>query len=278
MPGYNGVAHLGPKLDDVVREYALWIDQRYSHRFLGLGPTAWDNALVELDAKASDLEYPTTIEVALPVGSSRLDVRKALSVKASHLLWFEDYKLLAETTEAGEKVYEVAYDNDTDPWEEDEWQQPRRVCESQMLEEKRRERNRVARRRKEHALYKPIAQQPWMWREGLRREHSTNLSSFDSIMKSVYTDDAINATAKYDNPMYAMLKKTSAQPNTVYVVTAIDTATGTITVGQDPGFAPPAQITAFGGMKVIANASVPKDKAYLIPSNIADYLNVDSDE
>lgn len=282
MSGYNGIAHLGPKLDDVVRDYALWIDQRYSHRFLGLGPTAWDNALVELDAKAEGREVETTIEVDA-VDRLVRPPRKAISVKQLCPIFYDNYRLsrhITGDTDSDEDEFVVEDQNDYGDDYID-----RTVTRLEMLEEKRRERNHVARRRKEHDLYKPIAQQPWMWCE-VRRERSNNLSSFDSIMKSLYTDDAINAIAKYDNPMYAMLKKTSAQPNTVYVnpvqydaiVTAIDKVSGTITVGHDPGFVPPAEITAFGGMKVIASASVPKDKAYLLPANIADYLNVDSDE
>lgn len=281
-PGTD-VVRIGYTQDEIVREYALWIDQRYSHRFLGLGPTAWDNALVELDAKAEGREYPTTIEVALPTDATRLDVRKTLGVKQLYPLYYDNYRLSRHVTGDADSDEDEFVVEDQNDYGDDYIH--RTVTRLEMEEEKRRERNRVARWRKDHALYKPIAQQQWNWREGLRREYS-NLSSFDSIMKQTYSAYAINAIAKYGNPIYAMLKKAPTKPNHVYVspanydaiVTAIDTANGTITVGHDPGSEPPAQITAFGGMKVIANPYVPKDKVYLIPSNIADYLNVDSDE
>lgn len=251
---------LNPQPPREVIDYCLWIDQRYSHRFLGLGPTAWDNALVELDAKASGIEYPTTIEV----DKTAHEPRKYLPVKQSHLVYYDEYTL-TRLVDGDNDEFEVRWDVEEDPWEE--IQPGRRVTRAEMEEEKRRERNRVARRRKEAALYKPIAQQSWLWREGAPRSRNSTLTSFDAIMKETYSEASIAQLASISNPMYANA-----------IVAAIDTANGTITIGHDLGFQPPAQVTAFGGMKVVASPHVPKDRAYLIPANIANYLPVAPDE
>lgn len=245
-----------PYWEAAVTEYALWIDQRYSHRFLGLGPTAWDRALVTLDAKTEGREVDGGFEVALPVGSSRLDVRCHLSVKQRYPLYYDEYRLVCRVDGADDEFEVVNYD---DPWEATAG---RRVTREEMEEEKRAERVRVAQRRKAF-MRQTVAEIEWGWREGLPRRRNVNVSAFAGVMRSVYNEETVAQLATAPNPLFAAMQKITyhgGKPSQIYM---------------HPTTYKELEVQLGSAkMTVIPNEHVPKDKMYVIPSNDAlkDYL------